>query len=109
VINPFFDTKNGVMELNFVPFFCVLIRREVIDEIGFLNPEMGVHYQSDWVYSDAVRNIARRRILHTAHSKVYHFAGRATQELRGHNPKVFEAMGVREDWRAVRRPSSAGE
>lgn len=101
VIDPFFDTKRNIIELDFVPFFCVLVRREVIDSIGPLSPDMGVHYQSDWVYSDATRNIARRRILHTARSKVYHFSGRATRELRKRDSRTFDTMGVREDWRAV--------
>lgn len=101
VIDPYFDTLENVIELDFVPFFCVLLRREVIEEIGPPTPEMGVHYQSDWVYSDAVRHMAGRRILHTARSKVYHFSGRATTELRSSDPTKFQVMGVDENWRAV--------
>ena len=115
VIDPYFDTRNAVTELGFVPFFCVLIRREAIAECGNLRTSMGVHYQSDWVYCDAVRHAARRRILHTPASKVYHFNGRSTRHLERDDVATFHRMRSSDDWRGatvaasrMRRRSSVG-
>lgn len=101
VIDPYFDTRNAFTELRFAPFFCVLIRREAIDACGPPDTRMGAHYQSDWVYCEAVRRHAGMRILHTPFSKVYHYQGLATQELRTGSPSEFAEMAVANDWRRV--------
>lgn len=101
VIDPYFDTRNAFTELKFAPFFCVLIRREAIDVCGPPDTRMGAHYQSDWVYCEAVRRHAGMRILHTPFSKVYHYQGLATQELRTGSPSEFAQMAVANDWRRV--------
>ena len=39
----------GIQVVNQLPFWCVLIRRELIDTIGLLDEEL-IHYGSDYLY-----------------------------------------------------------
>ncbi len=108
VVDPYYDTRHAITELRFAPFFCVLIRREAIDVCGPPDTRMGAHYQSDWVYCEAVRRYAGMRILHTPFSKVYHHQGLSTQELRTGSPDEFMQMAVANDWRGVELRARAG-
>lgn len=78
VLNPTFDTKNGIIELNFAPLFCTMMKADDIRALGFLDAENGAHFRSDWILCDAVRRYLGKRILYTQHSKVYHFQGVST-------------------------------
>ena len=94
--NPFGPKK--LIELTFASFFCVLISREVMDRIGNLDEERGRHYESDRIYCNAVRHIAKKRIVYTWHSKVYHLLQRSTADLRQRDVKAFRAMLKHNDW-----------
>lgn len=95
VLDPEFDTRAGVMELSFAPFFCALITREAIDACGVLDHVNSPHFQSDWTYCDAVRREGGFKILYTGRSKVYHFHSKASQELSQQDAAAFEHLVVR--------------
>lgn len=105
-VSPLFDNLQSwnafgpkkLVELTFASFFCVLISREVMDRIGPLDEERGRHYESDRIYCNAVRHIAKKRIVYTWHSQVYHLLQRSTADLRQRNVKAFRAMLNRNDW-----------
>ena len=42
--------QHGLMEVDHLPFWCVLIKRAVIDKIGLLDEDF-IHYGSDNYYS----------------------------------------------------------
>ena len=100
-----FGTKK-IVELNFAPFFCVLISREVIDRIGLLDEERGRHYQSDRIYCNAARHIANKRIAYTWYSKVYHLLQESTKDLRERDVEGFRAMFERNDWSDFQDPET---
>lgn len=82
VVDPFLVRSRGWVELNYAPFFCVLITRRALDRCGPLDHINAPHYHSDRVYCDAVRLHAGLKIVYTPESKVYHFHERATHDLR---------------------------
>lgn len=74
-----FDTDK--FELNFTPFFCVLIRYEDAISVGYLDAKNGPHFRSDNIYSDIFRRKTDKKIVYTPYSKVYHMQGVSTKTL----------------------------
>ncbi len=101
VLDPMLDPARGYVELRFGTFFCAYIPSETVEAVGLLNVEHGPHYRSDRLYCDMVREFAKRRIVYTPHSKLYHFLQRSTRDLQSAQPAAFEDMFVRNDWEAV--------
>lgn len=101
VIDPLFAIAKGYMELAYAPFFCTYIPRATLDEIGPLDVENGPHYRSDRLYCDMIREVTRKPIIYTPHSKVYHFVQRATSELKERDAALYGDMFVRNDWSAI--------
>lgn len=101
VVDPLFDTRYGLVELNFAPFFCVLITRAALDTVGLLDHETAPHYLSDRLYCDAVRYFAGMKIVYTPHAKVYHFHQRATHSLSANDKGLFDEMKGRNDWKTI--------
>jgi O-antigen biosynthesis protein len=101
VHDPEFDPARGYIELSFAPFFCVYIPRSTLDLLGPLDVENGPHYRSDRLYCDLVRDGAKRRILYTPQSKVYHFVQRATAQLKEGDRELYRKMFVRNDWKEI--------
>jgi len=101
VLDPLLDRRRGYVELRFGTFFCAYVPRETVNDVGSLNAEHGPHYRSDRLYCDMVREFAKRKIVYTPHSKLYHFLQRSTSELQAAAPASFEDMFVRNDWGAV--------
>lgn len=105
-VSPLFDNLHSwnafgakkIIELTFAPFFCVLISRDVIDSIGLLDEDRGRHYESDRIYCNATRHIAKKRIAYTWYSKVYHLLQQSTKDLRERDAETFRAMFERNDW-----------
>ena len=48
-----------------------------------------------------VRDFAKRRILYTPQSKVYHFVQRATAQLKEGDQELYKKMFVRNDWKEI--------
>ena len=102
VLDPFFEPHAGLVELTFAPFFCVLIRREVIERVGPLDHVRAPHYRSDRLYCDQVRTFGGYRIVYTPHSIVHHAHQRATKDLAGQDPRLYTVMKDENDWQGVR-------
>jgi GT2 family glycosyltransferase len=96
---------DGIVELNFVPFFCVLLTRSLLNALGPLDERRGRHYRSDSLYCLAAREVAGLRILYTPHAKVYHLLQQSTHALRQTRPDAYREMletnrrpGQQEPW-----------
>ena len=87
----------GALELNFAPFFCTYIKREVYDKTLGLDPELGRHYRSDRIFSDFVRHILKMKIYQEPNAIVYHKHQSATNELRK-NAEEFNMMFNKNQW-----------
>lgn len=101
LLDPLFDPGNGYMELRFAPFFCALIPRNTVTRIGLLDYENGPHYLSDRLYCDHVRHIAKRKIIYTPFSKVYHFVQCSTGVLKSSETKLYNDMFIENNWRKI--------
>lgn len=100
-ISPVPEVNTGdVYEVDFAPFFCVYIPRKTIEEIGPLSADLGRHYRSDRLYSNAVRHIAKQKIYYISGSRVLHGLQGSTKILRrnGDNPTAFRIMFVKNRW-----------
>ena len=74
---------NGeVLELNFAPFFCVYIKREIMNNSLGLDAELGRHYRSDRIFCNYVKYILNQKIYHISKAKVYHKLQKATFDLK---------------------------
>lgn len=87
----------GLLELNFAPFFCVYIKREVYDKTLGLDPELGRHYRSDRIFSDFVRHILKLKIYQEPNAYVYHKHKVATNSLRK-NKDEYDFMFDKNQW-----------
>lgn len=94
--NPlFFD--GDVLELNFAPFFCTYIKREVYNKTIGLDSEIGRHYVSDRLFCDLVRYILNLKVYQVSDAIVYHKSQAATNKLRENN-KDFDTMFIKNQW-----------
>jgi glycosyltransferase involved in cell wall biosynthesis len=97
---------NGeLVELNFAPFFCAYIKREVWNACGGLDYVRGRHYRSDRIMCDMVRHVLKKRIVYTPNAIVAHAQQVATRELAnkiGLNDE-FQKMLVENRWPADMR------
>ena len=59
-----------VLELNLAPFFCTYIKREILNELGLLDSNLGKHYHSLRLLSEYVRHIMGLKIYHISESVV---------------------------------------
>ena len=66
----FYD--GGLLELNFAPFFCTYIKREVYNKTLGLIPEFGGSMCSDIIFSDFVRHYLQLKIFQSPYAYVYH-------------------------------------
>jgi glycosyltransferase involved in cell wall biosynthesis len=94
--------NGGTLELSYAPFFCVYIRRDIINDLGTLDAEYGRHYRSDRVFCDLMRNVLGRKLYYVPEAFVIHKLQKATETLRdtGQRAKEFELMYLRNQWDA---------
>ena len=86
-----------ILELNFAPFFCTYIKREVYNRSLGLDPELGRHYRSDRIFSNYVRHVLGLKIYQTSDAKVYHKFQQATNKLKK-NKDDFDLMYSKNQW-----------
>jgi len=87
VINlPLFH-KGEVVELSFAPFFCVYIKREILDRSLGLDAELGRHYRSDRIFCDYVRHVMGLRIYQLSSAVVHHKLQKSTACLQEAAPE----------------------
>ena len=79
----------GLLELNFAPFFCTYIKREVYNKTLGLDSELGSYYY-DGIFSDFVRHYLQLKIYQAPDSYVYHSHKVATNKLREIDNEEFE-------------------
>ena len=92
------QAPSHLVDVHFIPFFCVYIPRETIDEVGVLDAELGRHYRSDRLYCNAVIQYAKKRIVYTPDSKLYHLHQQSTSSLQKKGDKEFKEMFVDNTW-----------
>ena len=89
-----------VVELSFAPFFCVYIKRDVLDRSVGLDAEYGRHYRSDRIFCNYVRHIMGLNIYYVEEAVVYHKLQKSTDQLRS-KPKRdsnFDDMFYKNKW-----------
>ena len=95
-INLFSNGKT--IELNFAPFFCVYIKREIYNIIGKLDAEHGRHYRSDRLYCNVIRLLYNKKIYYIPSSKVYHKLQKSTILLKNSNNEQYDIMFKNNKW-----------
>ena len=91
----FFD--GNILELDFAPFFCTYIKRDVYDKTLGLDPELGRHYRSDRIFCDFIRLFLNLKIYHIADAKVYHKSQQSTKKLEKKKDE-YEMIFLRNQW-----------
>lgn len=97
IINMPLFHDGGVLELEFAPFFCAYIKRDIYDKTLGLDPELGRHYRSDRIFSDFVRHVLKMKIYQEPNSFVLHKHQTSTNTLR-ENKEEFEIMFRKNQW-----------
>lgn len=90
------------LELNFAPFFCVYIKRDVFNQTLGLDAETGRHYRSDRVYSEFIRKILNLKIIYVSDAVVYHKLQKSTEQLQN-NEYYFDLMYRKNVWESSLR------
>ena len=89
---------NGeVLQLNFSPFFCAYIRRDVFDKSNGIDARLGRHYRSDRIFCDFLTNVMNLKIYHVSRAKVYHKLQKSTSKLKK-NEKMYDIMFIKNEW-----------
>jgi len=86
-----------LLELNFAPFFCTYIKRDVYDRSLGLDSELGRHYRSDRIFSNFVRHVLKLKIYQTSYAMVYHKFQQSTKKLKENKDK-FDVMFTKNQW-----------
>ncbi|MGB9980380.1 glycosyltransferase [Methanobacterium sp.] len=100
IINvPIFHSGESV-ELSFAPFFCVYIKREVLDHSMGLDAELGRHYRSDRIFCNYIRHVMNLKIYHVARAIVYHKLQKSTDILskKSDNNSNFDIIFRKNQW-----------
>ena len=92
------QSPSQLVDVHFIPFFCVYIPRETINAVGILDAELGRHYRSDRLYCNAVTQYAKKRIVFTPNSKLYHLHQQSTSSLKKKDDKEFKEMFTENKW-----------
>jgi O-antigen biosynthesis protein len=100
LVSPESGLASKVVEVNFVPFFCILVRRDLFDQLGGLDDHLGRHYRSDRLFCNALRNHASAKILHVTNAKVYHLLQQSTRQLMVNRSDEYAQMFERNSWEA---------
>ncbi len=89
-----------VVELSFAPFFCVYIKRDVINNSVGLDAEYGRHYRSDRIFCNYIRHMMNLKIYYIEEAKVYHKLQKSTDDLRRNPGKGsnFDTMFLKNQW-----------
>jgi len=74
--------SGGYLELNFAPFFCVYMKRDVLEDSVGLDPGTGRHYRSDRIFCDYIQNIMNLKIYYVPQAIVFHKLQKSTDILR---------------------------
>jgi glycosyltransferase involved in cell wall biosynthesis len=88
-------------ELSFAPFFCVYVKRKVLQLAPRLDEQHGRHYRSDRIYCDYVRNILGFRIYHVSGAVVNHKLQRSTdllQSTAAQGKSDFDEICINNTW-----------
>ena len=78
-----------VVELSFAPFFCVYIKRDVLDRSVGLDAEYGRHYRSDRIFCNYVRHMMNLKVYYIEEAVVYHKLQKSTAILSNKTKKKF--------------------
>lgn len=87
-----------VLELNFAPFFCVYIKRDVLDSSVGLDAEFGRHYRSDRIFCNYIRHVMKLKIYHVSDAVVYHKEQQSTKILKNESKADFDIMFHKNQW-----------
>jgi len=90
---------NGeVLELNFAPFFCVYIKREVLENSTGLDAEYGRHYRSDRIFCDYIQHLMGLKIYYISEAVVIHKLQKSTEVLSQEPDSTFNVMFRKNQW-----------
>lgn len=98
--NPPLYYEGGILELDFAPFFCVLIKGETIKLVPELDELNGRHYRSDRTYCEYVRTSFGLKVAYCPDSVVYHGLQKSTAELRKKSTisKEYQQVFLQNTW-----------
>lgn len=69
-LNTFYDGE--ILELNYVPFFCTYIKRDVYNKTAGLNFELTIDGRENSLFNEFIRNVLNLKIYQATNSYVYH-------------------------------------
>lgn len=88
------------LEIDFAPFFCVLIKRSTLDKKDSLDFVNGRHYRSDRTYCSYIKAVYGLAVVYVPNSIVYHKLQKSTKELnfQKSKEKEYELIFVENSW-----------
>ena len=87
-----------LLELNFAPFFCTYIKRDIYNKTLGLDPELGRHQCSDRIFSDFIRHYLQLKIYQAPNAFVYHRRQVATNTLRRTKKEEYDYVYTKNQW-----------
>lgn len=81
-----------ILELNFAPFFCTYVKREIYNETLSLDLELGMDDESNRIFSDFIRNMLNLRIYQSPYAFVYNKHIDIRKKYKKSEDKLFDLI-----------------
>lgn len=95
----FYDGRR--LNVDFAPFFCVLIKADTRRKIPLLDQANGRHYRSDRTYCNIARMLYGLNVIYVPNALVQHGLQKSTRELRareGEHSERFKNIFIDNSW-----------
>lgn len=82
----------GLLELNYAPFFCTYVKREIYDKTANLEFQLGIDDQTNHIFSDFIHNILKLKIYQSPNSFVYHKHLDTMRKIKNSDDKLLTIL-----------------
>ena len=81
-----------ILELNYAPFFCTYVKRDIYNKTLSLDFELGMDNRSNRIFSEFIRNMLKLKIYQTPEAFVYNKHIDAKSKYENSNEKILNII-----------------
>ena len=82
----------GILELNYAPFFCTYVKREVYNKTLSLDFKLGMDNRSNRIFSDIIRSMLNLKIYQSPYAFVYNKHIDARNKYKKSEDEIFDLI-----------------
>lgn len=85
-----------LLELNFAQYFCLYLKRDVLDNSVGFDAELGRDGRSNKIFTNYIRNVMGLKMYHTSNALVYHNIIRTSRKVKNNNQSY--SINLKNQW-----------